>query len=236
MTSEEQREYNRRQSAAYRKRYPERVRAANKASWDKNKHKYLAKKLETAKRRYAAKKEWILSQNEAYRIAHLDEIRQKQREYRLRNLEKRKANNTKWFAAHKDDPDYKLQRSLKGSANYEKNKSLIKQKHKEWRRNNKGYFHAIRAKRRMLEASSAENLEKIKAWVAHVKSKRAAICYYCQTSVSTAAIHFDHIVPLSKGGPHTVENLCVSCASCNLRKQAKSVTAWMRVGQQVLSL
>ena len=33
--------------------------------------------------------------------------------------------------------------------------------------------------------------------------------------------HIDHIMPLSKGGRHTISNLVVSCPTCNLQKNAK---------------
>jgi len=33
-------------------------------------------------------------------------------------------------------------------------------------------------------------------------------------------LHFDHVVPLSKGGPHTTENIRPSHSTCNLKKGA----------------
>ena len=35
---------------------------------------------------------------------------------------------------------------------------------------------------------------------------------------------------------HAVDNLCVSCATCNLTKHNQSVRTWVRVGQQFLEL
>lgn len=40
-------------------------------------------------------------------------------------------------------------------------------------------------------------------------------CYYCDTG---AFEHLDHYVPVSKGGPHALENVRPSCAKCNRAK------------------
>lgn len=43
-------------------------------------------------------------------------------------------------------------------------------------------------------------------------------CAYCLTSPHE---HWDHVVPIARGGHHSVGNLVPSCAPCNLKKQAK---------------
>ena len=42
-------------------------------------------------------------------------------------------------------------------------------------------------------------------------------CQYC----GIAAENLDHVVPRSRGGPHTWENVVASCRSCNARKEAR---------------
>lgn len=44
------------------------------------------------------------------------------------------------------------------------------------------------------------------------------ICQICRKNALDNEIEFDHIIPHSKGGPVTVENLRVLCADCNLKK------------------
>lgn len=90
--------------------------------------------------------------------------------------------------------------------------------------------------RRALQRKAAVNLKGIKSWMKAVKSKPSSICYYCQGAIKGSDIHFDHIVPIAKGGPHSIDNLCVSCQSCNNKKHTKSVQAFVKVGQQLLSL
>jgi 5-methylcytosine-specific restriction endonuclease McrA len=43
-------------------------------------------------------------------------------------------------------------------------------------------------------------------------------CVYCQKNPHQ---HLDHIIPLSKGGAHSIKNLAPSCAKCNLSKASK---------------
>ena len=43
-------------------------------------------------------------------------------------------------------------------------------------------------------------------------------CQYCGRSAPEVVIHFDHIVPLSKGGATTLDNLQLLCEQDNLGK------------------
>ena len=44
------------------------------------------------------------------------------------------------------------------------------------------------------------------------------ICQKCYKNVRDDEIEFDHIIPLSKGGPTTVENIRLLCRNCNRNK------------------
>jgi 5-methylcytosine-specific restriction endonuclease McrA len=44
------------------------------------------------------------------------------------------------------------------------------------------------------------------------------VCYLCGTSVSFFEFHVDHVVPISRGGLHTMFNIATACSSCNRRK------------------
>jgi HNH endonuclease len=58
-------------------------------------------------------------------------------------------------------------------------------------------------------------------------------CHYCGTDVQRGInLHIDHRVPLSRNGPHTIENLAISCAKCNLRKNAMTDTEFFELLKQ----
>jgi 5-methylcytosine-specific restriction endonuclease McrA len=48
-------------------------------------------------------------------------------------------------------------------------------------------------------------------------------CVYCGSDDN---IQLDHIIPLSKGGPDTIDNLVYACKQCNLSKGNKSLIDW----------
>jgi 5-methylcytosine-specific restriction endonuclease McrA len=47
-------------------------------------------------------------------------------------------------------------------------------------------------------------------------------CFYCGNSGG----EMDHVLPLSRGGLHSVGNLVPACRSCNASKGAKTIMEW----------
>ncbi len=135
----------------------------------------------------------------------------------------------------KEDPEFFRKRRR---ASYLKRREKELQAHKVWVEKNRQRMNELNARRRALRVAATINLAGIQAFVASVKSKRTVRCYYCAKRIPSTSIHWDHIIPLSKGGQHAVENLCASCESCNLSKSAKPLAEWARTGvtQQLLNL
>ena len=52
-------------------------------------------------------------------------------------------------------------------------------------------------------------------------------CVYCDEDLHDAEIHMDHVIPESKGGPTTYDNLQVTCRKCNLAKGVLSESEFM---------
>lgn len=47
------------------------------------------------------------------------------------------------------------------------------------------------------------------------------ICHICKETVDPADVHFDHVIPLARGGAHLSENIKVSHSACNLKKNSR---------------
>jgi len=113
-------------------------------------------------------------------------------------------------------------------------------KQRQYRQNSKkahpGGASARENKRRAIKKQAPiSGLDVIQAWVESWRSKRKAVCFWCQAVVPSKGCHADHIVPLSKGGAHAIENLCISCAPCNGSKNARLPEEWnARIAAPVL--
>lgn len=192
------------------------------------KHRDLA--IQRAYARYlqdpVGHRERMRADHQLYRDARL----RHQHEYRRENLGKIKAQDKAWKDANKP------LLAASGKVYRAKNADRLKEYGKQWRQRNKARIRANIWKRKALKKAATINLAGINQWMRNVLSKPFARCYYCDSRISTKAIHFDHIVALSKGGAHSVANLCVACAPCNLSKSDKPIRAWIRTGQGILEL
>ncbi|MEO9276779.1 MAG: HNH endonuclease [Nitrososphaera sp.] len=48
-------------------------------------------------------------------------------------------------------------------------------------------------------------------------------CAYCGTE---GDLHWEHIIPKSKGGPDTIDNMVQACSKCNLTKSDRDLYEW----------
>lgn len=53
------------------------------------------------------------------------------------------------------------------------------------------------------------------------------VCQECHIYVRDDQVEFDHIIPLSKGGATSVDNLRLLCRQCN-RKKSNSIESLLR--------
>lgn len=52
------------------------------------------------------------------------------------------------------------------------------------------------------------------------------ICYYCNNIFPAKELTMDHIVPISRGGKSTKNNVVPCCKACNTEKKSKLVMEW----------
>ena len=54
------------------------------------------------------------------------------------------------------------------------------------------------------------------------------VCQYCGHPLDFEGFEIDHVVPTSRGGPNVIENMRLSCFSCNSSKRAHDIEAIRR--------
>lgn len=114
-----------------------------------------------------------------------------------------------WRAVHQEE--IKIYRQEYGK----NNRKALSDNKREWRRLNPQKFKAEKARRRALEKSAVGVISE-QEW-----ADRLAVydgrCAYCL--VVLVEITQDHVVPLSRGGSHTIDNVVPACRSCNSKKK-----------------
>ncbi len=66
-----------------------------------------------------------------------------------------------------------------------------------------------------------------KSWSREVR-RHGGLCFYCGNPGAT----MDHILPISRGGTHSIGNLVPACAGCNSSKRHRTIMEW-RLGKRV---
>lgn len=158
---------------------------------------YACKRV-AAKKYYAENREKVAAQGRAYRQAHSEKIAQ--------------ANKVKWqkTMAHQ---------KAKSKAYYEANKESIKARVSEWQKQNPDLVRYRYVRRRGRIKASGVYL------VSNTEMTRlySSPCVYCGAKGNIQA---DHIIPLARGGRHSIGNLAPACETCNKSKQVRTVMEW----------
>lgn len=68
-----------------------------------------------------------------------------------------------------------------------------------------------------------------------VRVRFANCCAYCRTAeaLTVTTFEFEHITPRSSGGKSVLENLCLSCPSCNRYKAQRQTASDPLTGEMV---
>jgi len=95
------------------------------------------------------------------------------------------------------------------------NRDKVHASYKRWAMKNLKQLAAKASSRRARIAQSPLNDLTAAQWQ-EIKTAYQFRCVYCH--LKTVALTQDHIIPISKGGPHMASNIVPACRSCNSRK------------------
>lgn len=205
---------------------------------------YAARKSQLGKERYAQRRTEILARQKArlkahpeksraWYLKHRPEILAKQKANDARRKEEKRAYNRRYAEANRDrilanNRAYYLTHK-KERAEYWKAVKATPEGKAKIARYQKPYqkAYAVTHAAEFLERSARRKALKLQTRVEpkinYKKILRSAngLCGICRQPFDLFGIHFDHIVPLSKGGQHVTENIQATHARCNLSKGAR---------------
>jgi 5-methylcytosine-specific restriction endonuclease McrA len=183
-------------------------------------------KERAAQQRHDAKPGRRLRSNELRRLRHKENPEKMQEVWRKayqRNSKKRIEQAKQYYEKNRGRVrEYRLRSIEKIRADY-----------RDWcQRNRERCRLRVRVRNARRKAVTVGDPRCVKEFYRHVQTASRLRCYYCRRFTKRSERHVDHIVPLTKGGAHAVGNLCCACATCNLKKGAK--TAESLTGQTVM--
>ena len=155
---------------------------------------------------------------------------EKQRAYRAENIEAQKARSRLW---REQNPDRhalnaklwrlaNLPRALENQRRWRaENHERFRMLCKRWRERNPDKQRAImfnsNSRRRGIRNQIIKSMQLYK-----MISDQSGLCVYCKVSVEDSAFDIDHIIPISRGGDNSINNLQILCISCNRSKKDKT--------------
>lgn len=122
-------------------------------------------------------------------------------------------------------------RTRKATLKARKNDPKVKEYRKKYWKSDKGkslarHYHSRR--RALLKSCPTE--PGVAEYIITLFSNPLKCCRYCQ---STEDLTLEHVVPLSRGGSHTRDNLDVACKTCNITKKNKTEQEYIEYLKQI---
>ena len=163
---------------------------------------------------YLCKKE---SKHKSY-LTNKETISAKHKEYREKNKDKKAKQDREYYLKNKD-------RINRYSSLYQKSKGY--KFSKKWKKENPDKVVEYRTKRKAKQYGAKINDFTKKQW-SYVLEALGNECFYCGRD--DVKLTQDHIIPLFRGGNHTLMNIVPACLSCNCSKGTKFINEWRNYG------
>jgi len=190
--------------------------------------------------RYAANRVAAKAASRANYAANRDARLEQKAEYYVRKVDEIKPKRAEWRAGNRDQIN-------EASAAYRKrDREKLRLRQEAWREANPGYMrdwelrnaakiseNNFRRRVRMAEAKAGVMISQ-RDWDRLIR-RFDNKCAYCDCSLD-GCFTIDHVVPISKGGRHTIGNLVPACKSCNSSKRDLLLFEWLQLRAQRLAL
>lgn len=142
--------------------------------------------------------------------------RSKRAEYRAKNPDMIKAQKKR---SHERNREHNNRRAKNWRQN---NLEHARAKSREGYRKNKPiWFARVNARYHSTRAKGLHT----PAEIAALYEQQQGLCAYCKRDISKG-YHKDHVIPVSRDGRNTIDNIALACARCNSQKHDKLLSEW----------
>lgn len=197
------------------------IKPVSEFSKGKNSSGYKSHCKECVHKAYLKDKERILAQHKTYYENNKEKSLESCKKYRDEHKEERRAYFQQYYIEHSETlkENHKKRYEEKADEINEKAKEYVKrvsqtERYKNYKRN---YRQARESLKRNLENTLTE-----KEWQELIVLFNG-VCAYCGKKRKLTQ---DHIIPITKGGGYTKNNIIPCCGSCNSSKQNKNFEEW----------
>jgi 5-methylcytosine-specific restriction endonuclease McrA len=102
-----------------------------------------------------------------------------------------------------------------------KHPERVREAHKRWRLRNLAWYRNKEARRKSQKAGLLATLT-VDEWE-EILDEYSHLCAYCGVQGEMTQ---DHVIPLSRGGDYTKDNIVPACKSCNSSKRDRTPNEW----------
>jgi 5-methylcytosine-specific restriction endonuclease McrA len=168
--------------------------------------------------------------NNAYRQANREKLLASNKAWRKANAEVIKAARRAKYPTIRDQAiayqisyreTHREYINARGRRWYRNNVAHVREYGRYWRKKNPDKFMAHIKQRRALKCGAREGGLTAEQW-RRIKEAYGHRCVYCCKPFQR--LTQDHVIPLSKGGSHTKDNVVPACTRCNCKKWAHAWT------------
>lgn len=163
----------------------------------------------------AANPDYMKSYNPAYYSDNRDALKASAAAWKEANPERKKANDASWSERNRERKNSMNRK--RWHSDPERGRAL----HAAWYRRNKNKAKEADSRRRALMLANGYEVVDFGALLL----EHGMVCHICKLDIPDESdLHFDHVIPLAKGGPHAAHNIRPAHAFCNRSKGARILT------------
>ena len=187
---------------------------------------------------YERNREERIAYQKEYRMSNPEKTKETKRNEYMKNRDRYLKRRRKYYQENRDIILKQMKQYQKANRDRisrykreytERNRDLITEKNKIYYEENSGDFKERSAKRKaLIRKADVGDVDYNK-----ILARDKMHCYLCNEKIIDDNYHFDHVIPLSKGGSHSMRNIKVTHAECNMIKHDKPASEAKKIIREI---